>query len=391
MIEKNYLNNYMLSFNVINNILEYFTNDITYSNMLKKEIPLNPSICSTYFNYPINTFCIGSGKNHVLLFANTHGCEIVTSHFLLEFITTLLLDKELSNNYLNDFTFHFIPILNPEGYIISTSNVLKNIDINDKKQIETISSKYLEMYNLDDTIAREKKVKFKHYKEVLCTSLSYIEDIYLRNSVKKIIHNCNLNSDILPVWSANGLGFDPNSNSIHKFREMLKLRKSQKCASLRYNDIPVCMPSPMSYPGKKPLDPKCRENVFLYNYIQNLYTYNTKKNCDDKLKLILSYHSTGGEIYGYPDKCTSSKTQLDIHKKAVEIYSKYTNYLPIDENLKYGVMDFYRQNLENVVSLTIELSKKNANPIGPYSNLNDLEQEFTSNKIAIFKLLDSMK
>ena len=74
---------------------------------------------------------------------------------------------------------------------------------------------------------------------------------------------------MLTIWASNGLGVDQNSNSIHRFKEMKTLRKKQKCAALRYNIIPVTMPSPMSYPGEFTFD-RSLENLSLYRYINYL-------------------------------------------------------------------------------------------------------------------------
>ena len=78
---------------------------------------------------------------------------------------------------------------------------------------------------------------------------------------------------------------------------------------------------------------------------------------------------------------------MQIHKTASDIYSKITSYTQINEKLKYGIMDFYRIALEGTVSLTIELSKINANPIGPFSNLENLNYEFILNKNAIINVI----
>ena len=56
-------------------------------------------------------------------------------------------------------------------------------------------------------------------------------------SINNILKNCKLDNRILPVWSANGLGVDPNSNSIHRFCEMETLRKKWGYAKQRYNEI----------------------------------------------------------------------------------------------------------------------------------------------------------
>ena len=74
----------------------------------------------------------------------------------------------------------------------------------------------------------------------------------------------------------------------------------------------------------------------------------------------------------------------------MDIYSSETRYTKIDEELKYGVMDYYRAYFENVVSLTIELSKLNGNPIGPFSDLDSLFNEFSNNKKAILKTIENL-
>ncbi len=383
-MDKIYLKKIILSYNDICNLLTELLNNKKFHNRLKKE----NTTCYTNFKYPLNSYCIGNGEKHVVIFSNTHGCEIITPFFVLEFILTLILNDEIYCNFSKKYTFHFIPLLNPEGYIISSSQVYYNLKNFDKKSIQKISKIYLDSYNLDDKIASKNIKKEKLYKSILATSCNLIENKNMIYSVNKILKNCNLNSSILPVWSANGVGIDPNSNSIHKFPEMIDLRKKWKYSKLRYNDIPVTIPSPMSYPGKKSLDPLCPENIFLYKYINNLY-FNLPK-FNQKLIAIFSYHSTGGEIYGYPDKCIASKNNIELHNKAIDIYSKKTNYTPIDENLKYGVMDFYRAYLNNVVSLTIELSKLNGNPIGPFANLDSLFEEFINNKKAILSVISNI-
>lgn len=383
-MDKIYLKKFILSYNDICNLLNEFCNNKKYECRLKKE----PTLYYSHFGYPFNSYSIGTGSKHVVILANTHGCEIITSLFVLEFILTLILNDNVYYYFSKQYTFHFIPLLNPEGFIISSSQVYFNLKDLSQDEIQKISKMYLEAYNMDDKIASKNVKKAKLYKSILRTSCTLIENKNMIRSVNNILKNCNLNSKILPVWAANALGFDPNSNSLHKFCEMKSLRNDWKFSKLRYNDIPVTIPSPMSYPGRKPLDPCCPENVFLYKYLTNLFLGLPKYN--SKLIAIFSYHSTGGEIYGYPDKCISSKNNIKLHDLAMDIYSSETGYTKIDEKLKYGVMDYYRAYFENVVSLTIELSKLNGNPIGPFSDLDSLFNEFSNNKKAILKTIENL-
>ena len=158
---------------------------------------------------------------------------------------------------------------------------------------------------------------------------------------------------------------------------MKNLRKNQKYAALRYNEIPVTIPSPMSYPGEFTFD-RSLENLALYRYINELY-----KNYD--LKFIFSFHSTGGEIYGYPE--IENINKLNVYNKVMNEYSSITGYSIVNEKMKYGVMDYYRKKLENTICLTIELSKFNANPIGPYSNLVEFKDDIVRNKLAVLKTI----
>lgn len=347
-----------------------------YGNVITKNKPIG----CTSFNFPIDYYTIGKGNKDVILIAATHGCELVTVTFILEFIYTIICESENYKKYLDEYTFHIIPILNPEGYIISSSNVLYNTKDMNINILENYCKKYLELYDQDD-INAEKGLKCnKLYKTLMTTSCDFIPYLNLRNNVDKILKNCNLDSSILPVWQTNGMGIDINANSIHEFGNMKKLKNRLKCAGLRYNDIPMNKPSPNGFPGDKILDKRCPENIALYNFITNIYN-------KGNLKLFISYHSTGGEIYGYPDSRLANANQQKIILDGIDYYSYYTKYTPINEKIKYGVMDYYRICLENTVTLTVELSKLNGNPIGPFSSIQNINREFTDNINSIFYTL----
>lgn len=382
MKNKIFLDDYILNYEKACKYLINLT-DINYHN--KKRFLVN-NIGMTNFLFPINSYEIGNGKNHVVIIGTTHGCEILTTYFVIESMLELLMNEELFQELVLNYTFHFIPILNPEGFIISSSNIYKNICNLNLKKIEHLSNIYLNKYNFDDINAKNGIVKEKTYKTVLKSSLNNIVYKDLRYSVYQILKDCNLNENVLPIWSANGVGIDPNANSIHKFNEIFKIRRNQKYHKLRYNDIPTYKPSPIGFPGFDPLTLKCPETYFLNEFIQKLYKKNTTSR-KERLIAIFSYHTTGGEIFAFPDKALTSANNLKLHLKAINEYKKYTNYIPKNETLKYGFMDYYRSSLENVISMTIELSRKNANPIGPFSNICEILEEIYQNKIALFNTI----
>lgn len=140
-MNKLYLNEYVISYRKIENILNILCMN---NKCIRKEV-----IGKTAFGYNITEYEIGDGKNHVLLIGATHGLEIITSYFLLEFLITILNYKKIHNKY----TFHFIPVLNPEGYIISSCNVLQNIKSLSNYEFEILSKKYMDTYNYCDNLA----------------------------------------------------------------------------------------------------------------------------------------------------------------------------------------------------------------------------------------------
>ena len=383
MKDKIYLDDYILTYE---KACKYLIN-LTDKNYHNNRRFLVNTLGTTNFSFPINSYEIGSGKNHVVIVGTTHGCELLTTYFVIETMIELLMNEEVFEYFTKEYTLHFIPILNPEGFIISSSNVYKNIYRLNWSKLQNLSTIYLNKYNIDDENAKNGIIKEKCYKKVLKSSLENIIYQDLRYSVKQILKDCNLTECVLPIWSANGVGIDPNANSIHKFNEISELRRKQKYHKLRYNDIPTYKPSPIGFPGFDPLTLKCPETYYFNEFIQKLYSKNIKSK-KERLIAIFSYHTTGGEIYSFPDKEITLQNNLNIHNEAIHEYEKYTNYVPKDESIKYGFMDYYRSTLENVVSMTIELSRKNANPIGPFSNLCEILEEIKQNKKALFNTIN---
>lgn len=369
------LKEYILSYENVINKLDKLCEE--YPKVIFKNSPIG----YTSFGYDINYYKLGNGNKDVILIAATHGCELVTVTFLIEFIYTMVCENATYSKYFNDYTFHIIPVLNPEGYIISSSNVIQNIQGMNVNILQNFCKKYIQLYEQDDLNAEKGLICEKLYKTLMNTSCDFIENADLRDNVDKILKNCNLDNRVLPIWQTNGMGIDINANSIHEFENMKKQKDKNKCGKLRYNDIPVNIPSPNGFPGDKIFDKRCPENIALYNFVNNIYS-------KGNLKLFISYHSTGGEIYGYPNSKLASANQYKTILDGIDYYSFYSKYTPINENVKYGVMDYYRISLENTITLTVELSKLNGNPIGPFSNIQNLNREFIDNINSIFYTLD---
>ena len=374
MFKKVFLKEYILSYEKIFALLNNLCN-IYYDKICTE------CIGKTNFDYSIKCYKIGCGNKQVLIIGATHSNEIVTTYFVLDFMINLLEEYEVLSSILKEYTFNFIPILNVDGYIITSSNIVTNFKRFTKEEIEKLSKKYLDVYNNDDKIASKNIKQEKAFYNVLKASIYNIKDIFLRKSVDNILKCSDLSEKVLSIWSSNGLGIDQNSNSIHKFCEIKQLRKKQKFANLRYNDIPVTVESPMSFPGCYTFD-RSPENYSLYKFIQK-----HNKN----LIAIFSYHSTGGMLFSLPEKGCISDTQFKNYIKLFNIYSKVTGYEIMKDENKFGVMDYYRCCLKDIYTFTVELSKLNANPIGPFADIDSLEKEIIDNKNAVISVIENIK
>ncbi len=389
MEEKIFIKDYILP---LDNLYKYISliltssknSDVGKNKVIKKEI-----IGYTNFGYPIYSIQIGQGKNDVILMGGTHGCEIATVYFMLEFMVTLIKDNSIAQEIFENYTFHIIPVLNPEGYKISSSIVYQNFKNSTVNQLEEISKMYVRAYLQDDQNSIGHVTNNKLYKKIIPSSINFIDNINLRKSVADILHSCNLKDDLLLIWSSNGVGIDPNANSIHKFDILQKYRRTHKYGNLRYNDIPANRPSPIGFYGYEPLDNKCPETRAIFNYVTNLYHNNLNKKSDRKLISIFSYHSTGGELYSIPSK-NAKESQILYHKELSNIYRSYTDYYIVEDKLKYGFMDYFRDYLEGVFSLTVELSKVSGNPLSCFTNIENFNKEIINNKKAIFKTLEKI-
>lgn len=373
MFNKVFFKEYILSYEKVYSLLNNLCN--IYSNKINAEC-----IGKTNFGYDINCYKIGEGKKQVLIIGATHSNEIVTTYFVLDFMINLLEEYDKLEDILNEYIFNFIPILNIDGYIITSSNIVTNFESFTKEEIEKLSRKYLNVYNQDDKIASMNIKQEKKFYNILKASIYNIKDVCIRESVKNVLKCSDLDERVLNIWSANGLGIDQNSNSIHKFCQMKELRKKQKFANLRYNDIPVTIESPMSFPGCYTFD-RSPENYSLFCFI---------KKYSKSLIAIFSYHSTGGMLFSLPEKCCISESHMKKYTKLFDIYSKVTGYKLMEDNDKFGVMDYYRCALKNTYTFTVELSKLNANPIGPFADINSLEKEIVDNKNAVIKVLENI-
>ena len=338
-------------------------------------------------NIEIPYYTLGDGPNHIVVCGGTHGSEIISVDFVLR-LMEYISKKEgaFSSVDLSKYTFHFIPVQNPEGYIISTSAIRTLIGREKtEEEIEKISKDYFMLYRQDDINARNNpldKSQKLHQKMFENATYQCIPEKYpmLRESVRKIYSNSEVPKGSIVVHRGNGQGVETNRSPLYR---ALKTPSDSDYGPNRYNNINMTIPGPL---GVAP-DTDVRENKFLRGLIDRLYK-------EGKYCGTLLYHGTGGMIYSklsnddeiLIDEDLSDEYQKDKYIKSVinralsRRYQEKTKYVTPDGSTKPGYRIVKDPSLKDVdeglrldypAVLLIELSYMGGNPIGPLGDKNN--------------------
>ena len=367
----------ILSYEEVLENLNNITDNPNTINQIIKQKPIGYSS----FGYPISYYTFGNGVNNIVITGATHGNEIITTDFIIQLMKEIS-DGNTKFSFLNknNYKLHFIPLLNPEGYIITTSAISQLItpDMSEHK-IQEVITEYNKKYEEDDMNAIIKLNRpFKEYQK-MCENIDYtcIPDRHskLKNSVKQICENNNVPKGALISWASNGMGIDLNSNSPYNPKLTLIQNGISSYSYLRYNNIVSTKPGPIGCPTRNSdgsffLEP---ENVAIQDLLLNLKHSNN-------LCAYLTYHSVAGEIYYKPYKesdiiNTEIMSNLDIeeiyNKKIASLYSAKTNYKLIDDiPTQSSFNDLLR--IQSNGNILIELCEKGNNSLGAY-----IEPEYT--------------
>ncbi|WP_269225370.1 M14 family metallopeptidase [Flavobacterium eburneipallidum] len=93
---------------------------------------------------PIYKYQIGTGKIKIFLWSQMHGNEGTTTKALFDFLNLLHSGSELANQFLAEFTFCCLPMLNPDGAKLHTRANANNVDLNrDSQDLTQPESKVL--------------------------------------------------------------------------------------------------------------------------------------------------------------------------------------------------------------------------------------------------------
>ena len=403
-----------------NNILDYEQVEKKLQKIIKEGIiKETENLGKTEHGLPIKHYIVGEGNNDIVITGATHGSEIITTDFVIKLMQEISNKNDNWKNVLKNFKIHFIPMLNPEGYLIATSAIRKLIPREMlQDDAEKICKQYYIAYKEDDNIEINKQKLIseddrnsndskKHQEMFEGIDYTCIPEKYetVRNSVKEIFEKYpDLPKWCLHIWSANGNGVDIQANS--KYNPKISKIKQDEIIymnSLRHNNIDISHPGPINCPFDKEKGFKIeKETAAISNLLDSL-------NKDGKLFAYLNYHSTGGIIFQRPAILPENIniSQDEMAKKEIinymfaKLYSDKTyKNVGIDEEgkdrkeiSKYTIStqnasatssnDIFR--IMYPQDLLIELSGMGGNPIGPYG---DIKGNYTN---AIKSNLDAVK
>ncbi len=357
------------------NILDY---DILLEKLNSMKNITKQNSITTRLGYSIPYYTYGKGEKHIMFVGGTHGSEIISVDFVLNLMDKISNKKDIFKNINeNDYTFHFIPVQNPEGFIVSTSAVRtlipKNMEID---KVQKICKDYYYKYREDDINSKEnpedKSLKL-HQKMFINADYNCIPNKHklLKESIKSLYKVENFPKGSLICFRANGSGVELNRNTIYNPGINDIKQKKITYAKDRYNNIRNDIPGPIGVPcldvNNFEYEP---ENKFLLKLLDKLHS-------EKKLCGCFLFHSTGGEIYFEPifeayNSKLDKRKQKDITFLNTLIANKYkesTDYklaLTKDEIL-CSFDGYLRVNYPGVI--LIELSKMGGNPIAPYGDI----------------------
>lgn len=313
---------------------------------------------------PIRHFTLGSGPKQVVVTGGQHANEIITVTFIIELMNYL----SKNNIVFEDLTIHFIPMLNPEGYVVISSAIKEKLGKNstDSEKIKFCFDYYKAFRN--DTINRDNPFKQhqKIFEEINNNSIKGYS--ILKDSVGEILIHHPKGSII--DWASNGNGIDLNANTKINIKKEGTLNKT-----IAYNNIRADIPSPIGHPG----------NNQSKNFTQEVEVISLQQLLD-KLKnsctLFLNYHSVGGLIYQRPENDDKFITSYNY------ILSKFYQENTIKNASKYDIVkdqsgraisvnDQLRQKYPG--NILVELSPMGGNPIGPFGDPNNIKNTIESN------------
>lgn len=389
------------------------------------KIKRQENIGVTDCNLPIRHYTYGVGENHIVVIGAMHGNEVITTDFVLKLMEQMY-SKNNYYGFLNpeNYTIDFVPMLNPEGYLISTTAIRKEIPRDmPVHEAEMKSKEYWLRYKNDDIAAINEKKAAKNEEfseeernELRKIAFSLHHDIKLhqkmfkdatwkdipekysqvRESVRQIYENYpDLQQGSMIDWSANASGVDLNANS--RFNPNIEriINGEVLPNNNRYNNLNKAHPGPIGCPFDITRGDfqTTTENLAMEKLFAQI-----KQN--GKIISILNYHGTEGSIYQRPSippvEMQISKEMFESNTMRNYLISKFYQDKTYKGDDRQGVPMKYSIHTEEShvtckndewrneyrADLLVELSGMGGNPIAPYGDLDGNYTKIVNSNIA---------
>lgn len=319
---------------------------------------------------PIKHYTLGTGRKHILVLGAEHGNDIINSqaiYFLMSYLSKIVASKEL-DDILEEYTFDFVPVLNPEGYIITTSAIDYYIKKYTENQFDIESVNFDKALNLFKRYVEEYgKAKNEELTPVHNTLYSYqelfsgIDENYIPKEFQGVRHQVNalhqayhMPYEFMCSFVSNGNGVDllANRDNPRKFSDINKATRLQQYLYNNdegYRNIPVSIPSSKGCPTKAKDDEENiifeleNENLALLNYYEDL------KRKNETLELIMSVHSN--------DRLISAKTYIEYDEVEVNPCGAFTSSESI-LNTYLRFINNFTNSFEKMVQKNITITTK---------------------------------
>ena len=367
----------ILDYDEMNEILDNLD-----SKVIKKEKPIG----YTYFGYPIEHYVYGHGRYHVIITGGTHSSELISNVFVIRFMEKLC-NKEVNIDE-DEYTIHFIPIVNPEGTIIVTSAIRSLIPrgISDEEE-QTFCLTYYRNSHIEGDYVNKYGDKGEKLQQLMFRHAT--PDILdgrhnkLKDYLKKLFKDNNLPIGCMINWSSNGRGVDLNSN-IECGKFVSRVENGEEIyAKLHLNNIRRDKLGPLGCPYFAKKGEIEKENEALLKF------YNEIKNNFDLIGSFI-YHSCGDIVYYLGDSKKENPwiklSEKDKNKnyEVAKIYASNTGY-KLDGFEIYTTMDSKLKSLFPV-TLLIELGSVRATPLSQFMDF-DLDGSFEAFKMVYSKII----
>lgn len=384
-----------MNYQDVNDRIEKLMRDNESINEIKKERPLG----YTEYGLPIQHYTMGNGPKHIVISGSYHAAEIITTIFVVRLMEDMAKDAEFKKD---EYTLDFIPIVNPEGYLITTSMQDLYLGDNTTEEEKIARAKtYWASYRADATIPAKVRngelpetamLEKKSYQALFdnVNLEEYLKDYpKIKESVLNIVQKNNYPVGVMAAWSANASGIDLSQNVPYNPAIKTLLEADGPVYNhLAYANTRKDIPGPVNTP--------CRnlehftfeaENLAMLNFMEEL---NAKK--EEEIIAYFNYHSVMGKMYQRPVKedWLLKLYNIDYEKKVIEnyvssrIFRSGNAYDIIESEDPYSYINEFLR-LRYGIDIQVELSRMGSNPIGPLADPEVFENVTVKPNIKAFE------